>query len=95
MRNFSLKILYPVAKTWAVVRDISHKNPFVFSGFRAELNTIALFMNHSHASRKLVCLFIINPLALQSSMVTKLDIFCVHRSKNSVKCGHKLQIVAQ
>ena len=82
-----------MAKTWAVVEIFLIR---ILLCFLASVhNSIALFMNHSHASRKLVCLFIINPLALQSSMVTRLDIFCVHPSKCSVKFGLKLQIVAQ
>ena len=56
--------------------------------------SIPLFMNHSHASRKLVRLFRINPLTLRCSAMTKFDIFCVHLSKCSVKFGQKLQVVA-
>ena len=56
--------------------------------------SIPLFMNHSHASRKLVRLFRINPLTLRCSVMTKFDIFFVHPLKCFVKFGQKLQVVA-
>lgn len=91
--NFPWKKLWPVEKRWSVVAIYLIRILLYFpTPFH---HSIALFMNHSHATRKLVSLFRINPLALRYSVVTKINVGCVHPSKCSVKFGNKLQIVAQ
>ena len=92
--NFPLKILQPMAKTWSVNVIAIFLIRILLYFLTSVHPSIPLFMNHSHASRKLVRLFRINPLTLRCSVMTKFDIFCVHPSKCSVKFGQKLQVVA-